>query len=134
MKKILTLSFLMFFVHSFFLEFLFEKFDNYTKHYNGDTDHGMHFIIALFFAFIFFILTIVLVYIEHKMDFFYKSIIFFLSYGNCLLQFYMCSFSEYRLFANSERFNYLSISVILFYFILELYLTFYFINRFYKSY
>jgi len=132
MRKLITVSFLMFFVHAIVLELIVGGLDEYITKYNGDTDHGIHFMIAFFFTFIFFILSIVLVITEYRMEFDYKNIMLFLVFGNCLLEFYMCCFSQYKLFESPERFDILSILTILIYFIFELFLTFYLVDKMYK--
>ncbi len=133
MKKILYIAFLLFFVHLFFLEFFFSKLDSYTPKYNGDGDHGMHFLITCFFTFVIFIMIVFLAIIEHKMEFDYKNIMFFLVYANCLLVFYLTAFSEYPFFTNHNRFNIFSKIIILIYFVVELFFSYYIVNRLYRS-
>lgn len=133
MRKILYLTFLFFFINAFILNFFFSQLDARVLHYNGDTDHSMHFIVALFFTFIIYILSIIVVFIEYRMEFAYKNVIAFLAYTNVLLQFYLTAFCEYRLFSSPERFDKLSITIILTYFVSELVFTLYVINKLYKS-
>jgi hypothetical protein len=133
MKKILYLAFLMFFAHAIILNLLFGKLDSYSPKYNGDTDHSIHFIIALFYTFIIYTLAIIVGFIEYKMEFEYKELTLFLVYLNCLLQFYFSAFSEYSLLSSPERFDNLSIVIIVIYFVFELFFSFYVVNRLYKS-
>ena len=133
MKKILYLGFLFFFINAFILNLFFSKLDARVLYYNGDTDNSVHFIVALFFTFIIYILSIIVVFIEYRMEFDYKNVIIFLAYTNVILQFYLTAFSEYRLFSSPERFDELSIIIILTYFVCELIFTFYVIDKLYKS-
>lgn len=117
MKKILYLAFLFFFINAFTLSFFFSQLDARVLSYDGDTDHSMHFIVAFFFTFIIYILSIIVIFIEYRMEFAYKNVIVFLAYTNVLIQFYLTAFSEYRLFSSPERFDKLSITIILTYFV-----------------
>ncbi|GAA3784283.1 hypothetical protein GCM10022423_46940 [Flavobacterium ginsengiterrae] len=80
-----------------------------------------------------YILTVIVAVIEYRMKFNYKNIMLFLVFGNCFLGFYLCSFSEYKLFSSPERFNNLSIIIVLIYFAFELALTFYILNKLYDD-
>lgn len=122
----------MFFAQAFILNAFFSRLDARIPNYNGESDHGMHFIVAIFFTFIMYILSIILIFIEYRMEFYYKNVMLFIVYTNCLLQFYFTAFSEYRLFSSPERFDISSRIIILIYFVFELYLTFYVVNRLYK--
>jgi len=133
MRKIISITFLMFFIHSFILEIVVGRLDAYIPKYNGDTDHGMHFIVALFFTAIIYMLSVILIIIEYRMEFNYKGIMLFLVFGNSLLEFFMCSFYEYKLFSSPERFDTTSIIIVLIYFTFELILTYYMINRLYQT-
>lgn len=132
--KLLYTSFLLFFIHLFFLELFFLELDEYIPKYNGDTDHGMHFLVALFYTFLIFILSIFLLFIEYKIERDYKKSMIFLLYINSFLNFYLAAFSQFPLFSNSKRFDTYSQVIILLYFIFELFLTYYIVNnKIYKS-
>lgn len=133
MKKIITTGFLMFFVHFFILMGFFAMLNDYNpKHYEG-VSHPIFMIIALYCTIILYILVIILIIIEYMMKFDYKGIMLFLVYGNCFLEFYINSIYQFQLFTRPERYNISSIIIILIYFVFELLLTFYVVNRLYKS-
>lgn len=123
----------MFFVHCFILNLFLGRLDKYIPSYNGDSNHGVYVMIAIFFTCIFFSLSIIIILIEKRMLLHYKRIMFFVAYSNCLIDFYVSSLTEYRLFSSPERFDTSSIVAILIYFILELFLTYFVVNSLYKS-
>ncbi|MEL1255779.1 hypothetical protein AAEO57_18445 [Flavobacterium sp. DGU38] len=133
MKKIVYIGLLIFLVHFFVLLGFLARLDNYVpKHYEG-TGHAIFTAIAMFITFVIYTLTIILVIIENRMKFDYKGIMMFLVLGNCLQQFYINSFYQFRLFTRPESYDTIGKVIILTYFLFELILTFYVINRLYKS-
>ncbi|GAA3784296.1 hypothetical protein GCM10022423_46960 [Flavobacterium ginsengiterrae] len=133
MKKILSIGCLMFFVHFFILLVFFTRLNVYVpKHYESN-DHGIYSIITLFFSFIIYIVSIILVLVEYKMKIGYKWIMLFLMYSNCLLEFYINTFYQFQLFTRPERYNISAIIIILIYFAFELVLTYYVIIKLYKT-
>jgi hypothetical protein len=132
--KLLYISFLLFFIHLFVLEFFFLKLDGDVSKHNGDTDYGMHFLVAFFYTFLIFILSILLLFIEYKIERNYKKSMIFLLYINSFLNFHLAAFSQFPLFSNSERFATSSKVIISLYFIFELFITHYIVStKIYKS-
>lgn len=132
--RVVYVIFLLFFIHLFTLNFFFSKLCLSVPKNNGMTGEALLFMIAYFFAFVLFILTLILMFIEYKMDFDYKNIMLFLVYSNCFLMFYLANLKR-SIFSTSEEYFYLSSKVmILLYFIFELFLTYYIVNnKIYKS-
>lgn len=133
MKKIIVIALLMFFIQFLILVGFFVRLNRYIPNHYEASDHAVYSMIALFFTFIIFILSVILVLIEYWMTSNYKEIMLFLAYSNCFLQFYVNSFFQFQLFTRPEKYNVSAIIIILMYFILELFLTFYVVNRLYKS-
>lgn len=133
MKKVVHIGLLIFPVHFFILLGFFARLDSYVpKHYEG-TVHPIFTAIAMFITFVIYILTIILVIIENRMKFDYRGIMMFLVLGNCFQQFYINSFYQFRLFTRPESYDIIGKVIILLYFVLELFLSFYVVNRLYKK-
>ena len=132
MKKILLISFLIFFVHTIFLFLLLANMNQCELEKSVTPNNGMYSFIAFFCSSIIFLATLTLFAIEYLMKCNFKIIIFLLVYINCILEFYLNSITQYRLFTNSERFDNSAIILVTFYFSCELVLTFIIINKLYK--
>ncbi|MWB96731.1 hypothetical protein GON26_20400 [Flavobacterium sp. GA093] len=132
MKKIIYIGFLMFIIHSFILMGFFTRNTNIPEYYQG-LDRGLYSAIAFSISIIIYIVSIILIILEYQMKTSYKKVMLFLVFGNCLLEFYINLVYQYRFFTKPEWFNTSSKIIILLYFIFELILTFYVVNRLYKS-
>lgn len=95
--------------------------------------NGIYFIIALFFSLIIYVITIILVLIEKRTEFNCKNIMMFFVFINCLQEFFFNSILQYQFLKSPERFDISAIISILIYFIFELLLTYYLVNRLYKT-
>jgi len=133
MKKILSITFVMFFLHFFILVGFFARLSIHMPKYYQGNDHGLYLTFAFFITIIIYILSIILVFIEYIRKFNYRGLMTFLLYVNCLLQFYMNSYYQFRLFKNPEWYGLSSIIIIITYLIFELIFTFYIIKIMYKS-
>jgi hypothetical protein len=132
--RVVYVIFLLFFIHLFTLNFFFSKLCLSVPKNNGMTGEALLFMISYFFAFVLFILTLILMFIEYKMDFDYKNIMLFLVYSNCFLMFYLANL-KHNLFSNThDCFDLSSKIIISLYFIFELFITHYIVsNKIYKS-
>lgn len=133
MKKAAILGGLVFFVHGLLFQCFFWGQDKYISDNNGDSDHGIDMFIAIFYTILFFSGIIITIVLEKNKKCKYKYLIFFLVFGNCLLQFYWQSFHQYDLFSSPERFSNFSIILILGYFLFELGFTYYIVDRLYNK-
>jgi len=124
----------MFFVHSISLFLILSKMNALISEDDRTPGRGIYFIIAMAFTTIIYSIVLGIIWIEKQMDIKYKSIVLFLAYGNCLLEFYFNSTLQFQLFERPDRFDHLAIFFILLYFIFELFLTYYIVNnKMYKS-
>lgn len=133
MKKIICIAFLMFFVHSILLFLILSKLNSSLSERSSTPGNGIVFLIAIFLTTIIYFISLILIFIEKKMEFNYKPIMRFLVCGNCILEFYLNSIVQYQIFNRPDRFNKTAIIFIIFYFVSELFLTYYAINGLYKT-
>jgi len=131
MKKLLIFGFLIFFIHFFLFRGLFTSLDSYIL----ENTSGNPILIALevIVTIIICLIIFIIVFIEKVVETNLKYIYIFILYLHCIFHFCCDAFYEYNLFNDSKSFSISSIIIILIYFIFELFLTFYIVNKLYQS-
>jgi hypothetical protein len=86
--------------------------------------------LALFFTIASCCILLIILLIEKIKKLKLKNSILMILFLHCFFLFYWEAFVEYDLFNDSKSFDTLSISIIIFYFIFELFLSFYVVQRF----
>ncbi|MFZ0599429.1 MAG: hypothetical protein WAM46_20745 [Flavobacterium sp.] len=131
MKKLLFLEPLLFCIHFFIFRALFTSLDSYTPLDRSGSLIAT--IIALFVALFFCLIMLIVVIIEKYRRASLKNTVLVVLYFNCLFHFFWEAFFEYDLFNDQQSFSTSAIITILIYFVFELFLTFYLVNRLYKK-
>lgn len=137
MGKIFKLILLMIFVHFFLLEAFFANLEIDAP---NESTHSGSAILLVIDVFVIILSTIFLLIIEiyekytkKKAKKKAKIATYLILLSNCIYLFYWQSIQERQIFTRSERFDNSSIVIISIYFVFELFFTFYFINKWYKS-
>ncbi|MFC0779917.1 hypothetical protein [Flavobacterium sp. HJSW_4] len=131
MKKIICFIFLAFFNQFFIFRGLFSYLDSYTP----ENTSGNLILLALEMAvvvivcFTIFILAIIERAVTTNLKYIYLSLLCL----HCIFQFCCVAFFEYDLFNDPKSFDFSAITTILSYFVLELFIIYYVVNRLYKS-
>lgn len=131
MKKTIILIALMFFIQFILFRGLFTSFDLFKP--SNTSGNIMLTTLALFFTIASCCILLMILLMEKIKKLELKNLILIILFLHCFLLFYWEAFVEYDLFNDSKSFDTLSISIIIFYFIFELFLSFYVVQRFYKS-
>lgn len=131
MKKNIIILILIFFVQYFLLEAFFVRLDAYTPW--NKTGNPMASALSFIFTIFSCVIMFVVLALEKLNKTQFKKIVLFILFVHCVLHFFWEAFFEYNLFTDSESFDISSVIIILTYFLFELILTFYVINRLYKS-
>ncbi len=120
----------MFFLHFFILESLFASVE-----LNKNIQSGRAILIAIdiFIIFLAIIALIIITIYERYTGRRAKTATYLVVLSNCICLFYWQSNYERQMFTRPDRFDISSIIIILLYFALELFLTFYIVNRLYRS-
>lgn len=130
MKKIIYLVMLMF-IHFFSIGAFFALLDSYRPY--GKSGNIMSTLLAFIITMTSCLILFIIILIEKYFNIRFKNIIISFLCLHCIFHFCWEAFFEYNLFKDSKSFSISSIVIILIYFIFELFLTFYMVNRLYKS-
>lgn len=131
MKKTIIFIILIFFVHFFLLRGLFSSLDHYTPLNTSGNPFASA--LELIISFIACCIIFIMAFIEKIVDTKLKYVYLFILSLHSIFQFYYIAFFEYNLFNDALSFDALSIVMISSYFVFELALTFYVINKLYTS-
>ena len=130
MKKIIVLIALMFFVQFILFRGLFTACDSFTP--SNTSGNIMLTALALIFTILSCCILFIILLIEKFKKINLKDLTLLILFLHCFLLFYWEAFVEYDLFNDSKSFTVQSIFTIIIYFIFELFLSFYLVNRLYK--
>lgn len=131
MKKNITFCLLAFFVHFFMFRGMFTAFDSDTS--SNTSGNSMATVLELIVTIASCLLVFFVIIIEKYQHVNFKNLIIFLLSLHCFFHFYWVAFFEYNLFNDSESFDTSSKVIILLYFVFELFLTYYVVNKLYNS-
>jgi predicted permease len=135
MKKIFNLVLLMVFIHFFLLEAFFAnlEMDVHSSYQSAQSGWAILLVIDVFVIALAITGLIIIAIYEKYTGKMAKIATYLVLFSNCIYLFYWQSTYERQMFTRPERFETSSIVIILIYFVFELFLTFYVINRLYKS-
>jgi hypothetical protein len=135
MKKTFNLVLLMIFIHFFLLESFFAnlKMDVHSSYQSAQSGRAILLVIDFFVITLAIIGLIIIAVYEKYTGKVAKIATCLIVFSNCICLFYWQSNYEWQLFTRPEWFDTSAIVIILIYFVFELFLTFYVVNRLYKS-
>ncbi|OXA94902.1 hypothetical protein SAMN06265346_102238 [Flavobacterium hercynium] len=131
MNKFFVFGFLILFINFFFFRGLFSSLDSYTP--NNTSGNPFAVFLAIAVTILFLVIVCMLLLIEKVMEVNLKNTLLCILLFHCLFHFVLDSFFEYDLFHDTKSFSLSAIIIILIYFIVELFLTFYLVSKMYKS-